>query len=196
MYWLLFKTWASIGLQSFGGGTATLYLMRRETVERRQWLTDEEFSRYWAICQVAPGINILGQTVLIGWRVAGAIGIVLSLIGLLMPSVIVTTLIAASYTGVRDQPLVQNALHGILPATVGMGLLLIYQMIRPPLVASRREGRFSLGLSIALVLLSAVLAGMGTISIVLVLWGVGGIAALASWLISRRKREAPPGDEG
>src|SRR5438552_2895855 len=58
--WRLFRIWAVIGAQSFGGGSATLYLIRRETVERQGWLTDDDFSRYWGICQIAPGINILG----------------------------------------------------------------------------------------------------------------------------------------
>ncbi|HEX6632163.1 MAG TPA: chromate transporter, partial [Gemmatimonadaceae bacterium] len=71
-------------IQSFGGGSATLYLIRRAAVTRNRWLTDEEFARYWGICQIAPGINILGLVILIGWRVAGAAGIALALGGLLL----------------------------------------------------------------------------------------------------------------
>src|SRR4051794_7373426 len=75
--------WTVIGVQSFGGGSATLYLIRRVAVERHGWLTDEDFTRYWGICQIAPGINILGLVILIGWRVSGPIGALLSLTGLL-----------------------------------------------------------------------------------------------------------------
>src|SRR2546427_383152 len=68
--WRLFRIWALIGAQSFGGGSATLYLIRRETVERHGWLTDDDFSRYWGICQIAPGINILGLVSMIGSALA------------------------------------------------------------------------------------------------------------------------------
>src|SRR5262245_30440073 len=84
--WRLFGIWAVIGAQSFGGGAATLYLIRRETVERQGWLTDDDFSRYWSICQIAPGINILGLVSVIGWRLARAPGALLSVSGLLLPS--------------------------------------------------------------------------------------------------------------
>ena len=73
--------WTLIGVQSFGGGSATLYLIRRVCVEQHGWLTDDDFARYWGICQIAPGINILGLVILIGFRVSGAMGAFVSLIG-------------------------------------------------------------------------------------------------------------------
>src|SRR5215467_11767039 len=88
--WRLFWIWTVIGAQSFGGGSATLYLIRRVAVDRYRWLTDDDFTRYWGICQIAPGINILGLVVLIGWRDAGAPGALLSLGGLLLPSAAIT----------------------------------------------------------------------------------------------------------
>jgi len=64
--WRLLWIWTVIGVQSFGGGSATLYLIRRVTVEQHGWLTDDDLTRYWGICQIAPGINILGLVILIG----------------------------------------------------------------------------------------------------------------------------------
>src|SRR5215471_1803098 len=143
--WRLFWIWAVIGVQSFGGGSATLYLIRRVAVERRAWLSDEEFTRYWGICQIAPGINILGLVSLIGWRVAGAWGAVLSLIGLLMPSASITIAITSVYSVVREAPIVRAAIAGVVPATLGLGLLLSFTMVRPLLSSARRDGRFSTG---------------------------------------------------
>ena len=167
----LLSIWLSIGLQSFGGGAATLYLIRRAAVEQRAWLTDEEFAQYWGICQIAPGINILGLVILIGWRVRGALGAALALLGLLLPSAAITIGLTAIYTQVKDLPLVRAALRGVVPATVGLGLLLAYGMLRPPLAASRREGRGSLALSIAVVLGSALLVGLAHVSVLAALWG-------------------------
>jgi chromate transporter len=177
--------WLVIGAQSFGGGNATLYLIRRAVVERRGWLADEEFMRYWAICQIVPGINLLCITILIGWRMRGAIGIVLSLLGLLLPSVTITVLLAASYASVRDLPLVQAALHGVLPATIGMGLLMSITMARPPLAGSRREGRASLLLSCALLAGGVLLYALLRPPVLTMLWAGGGISAAAAWYRAR-----------
>src|SRR5262245_38951506 len=129
--WRLLWIWTIIGAQSFGGGSATLYLIRRVAVERHGWLTDDDFTRYWGICQIAPGINILGLVTLIGWRVAGALGALLALSGLLLPSAVITVALTSLYASIRQAPLVRAAIAGVVPATVGLGLLLAYTMVRP-----------------------------------------------------------------
>ena len=93
--WRLLWIWTVVGVQSFGGGSATLYLIRRVTVEQQRWLTDDDFTRYWSICQIAPGINILGMVILIGWRVSGMFGALLALCGLLLPSAAITVALTA-----------------------------------------------------------------------------------------------------
>ena len=170
----LFRIWAGIGLQSFGGGATTLYLMRRVTVEEQHWLSDEEYSLYWGIVQIAPGINLLGQTVLIGKRVAGILGAIVALIGLLLPSISITILITAAYATIRTQPLVVAALHGIIPATVGVGVILAIQMLKPPVLASYREGRWHLGLSVAVLVAAPMLLVLLNLPAIVVLWGAGG----------------------
>ncbi|MEZ4728879.1 MAG: chromate transporter [Caldilineaceae bacterium] len=126
--WLLLRVWFMLGVQSFGGGMATLYLIRRAAVERHRWLTAEEFTRDWALCQAAPGINLLCMTILVGRQVAGLAGALVALVGLLLPSVTLTILMIALYADLRTLPVVQAALHGVVPATVGLGLLLTTNM--------------------------------------------------------------------
>src|SRR3982751_4034895 len=105
--WRQLRIWLNIGIQSFGGGAATLYLIRREVVERRGWLSDAEYTRYWGICQIAPGINILGLVILIGWQVSGAAGVALALAGLLLPSAAITIVLTAMYSHIEQVALVQ-----------------------------------------------------------------------------------------
>ncbi|MFL5803676.1 MAG: chromate transporter [Roseiflexaceae bacterium] len=188
--WQLLRVWLAIGAQSFGGGNATLYLIRRAVVERRGWFADEEFARFWSICQIVPGINLLCITVLIGWRMRGPIGVALSLLGLLLPSVTITVLLSAFYTSVRDLPLVQAALHGVLPATIGMGLLMSIQMARQPLAASRREGRASLLLSCALLASGTLLFALLQPPVLAMLWVGGGLSAAAAWYRANRLARA------
>jgi chromate transporter len=189
--WRQLWIWLNIGLQSFGGGAATLYLIRREAVERRGWLSDDEYARYWGICQIAPGINILGLVILIGWQLSGAAGAALALAGLLLPSAGITILLTALYSRIEQVPLVQAALRGVLPATVGLGLLLAVGMLRPLVLASRKEGRVSLAVTLALLLGSMLAVALTSAPVVAVLWGTGGLAALANWQRVARQRRAP-----
>ena len=179
--WGLLRTWLGIGAQSFGGGSATLYLIRRAAVERHGWLTDEDFARYWGISQIAPGINILGLVILIGWRVAGALGVAMALSGLLLPSAVITVVLTAVYANIKQAPVVRAALSGVVPATVGLGLLLSYTMVQPLLRAAWREGRASTVVAGALLLGSTLATALAHAPVLAVLWGAGGLSALAQW---------------
>ena len=187
----LLRIWLLIGLQSFGGGTATLFLIRREAVERQRWLTTEEFTRDWALCLVTPGINLLCMTILVGWRVAGLVGALVCLLGLMLPSVSITIAMTALYASLQRMPAIQAALRGVVPATVGLGLLLSVGMARPLLDASRREGWASLGLSVALLGGSALAAGLWRLPVIVVLCGAGAIGALWLWWRAARGAGQP-----
>src|SRR6516162_4360551 len=184
--WHLLRIWTMIGMQSFGGGSATLYLMRRVAVERYGWITDEDFTRYWGICQIAPGINILGLVILIGFRIAGAAGAALSLIGLLLPSAAITVALTSIYAGIREEPVVRAAISGVVPATVGLGLLLGFTMVRPLLNAARRDGRANIVVAVALLLGSTIVASLARTPVLAILWGTGALSAVAQWQLARQ----------
>jgi chromate transporter len=186
--WRLLWIWTVVGTQSFGGGSATLYLMRRVAVEQHGWITDEEFTRYWGICQIAPGINILGLVILIGFRVAGTAGALLSLGGLLLPSAAITVALTSIYSSIRDTPVVRAAIAGVVPATVGLGLLLGYTMVRPLINAAQRDGRASTVVAVTLLLGSTFVAALARAPVLAILWGAGALSALAQWQIAARQR--------
>ena len=89
--WQLFATYFWIGIQSFGGGSATLYLMRQACLTRG-WLDEVEFTRAWALVQIAPGINLIKMAALIGRELRGWPGVVAAVAGLVLPSGCVTAL--------------------------------------------------------------------------------------------------------
>ena len=187
----LFRVWLSLGLQSFGGGAATLALIRRASVDTHGWVTEAEFSRFWSLVQLAPGINLLALTILIGRRTAGTKGIVLAVAGLLLPSAAVTVALTASYQRVQDTPLVRDALHGIIPATVGLGLVAAWQIARPALLQSRREGKWNLVVSLALLLASGAVMQWAHPPVLVILLSAGALGAAWEWGRRRTRRAAP-----
>lgn len=188
----LLRLWLGLGLQSFGGGLATLALIRRMAVEEQRWLTEPEFLRCWSLVQLAPGINLLALTILIGRKVAGVRGIVLAVFGLLLPSATITILLTAVYARVQHSTLVRDALHGLIPATVGVGLVTAGQIARPLLQQSRREGGGSLLLSLLLLGGSALAAWLGHVPVLLILGTAGALGALWHW--ARRPSPQKGGD--
>lgn len=185
----ILRVWLLLSLQSFGGGTATFTLARRAAVESERWLTEEEFNRCWALCQIAPGINLLALTILIGRRAAGWAGIAAALIGLLAPSVAITILMSAFYAGARQAPAMRAALRGVLPATIGLGAATCLSMVRAEIRAIRGQGAAALGVGAAILVGSAIVFRTGRAPVFLVLLGAGGVGALAGWL---RARLSPP----
>lgn len=178
----LLAVWLGLAAQSFGGGTATQYLIYRAFVERRGWVSPEEFGRAWAICQLAPGVNLLALTVLIGWKLGRAGGVAVSLVGLLLPSVAITVGMTALYAEVRALPSVQAALRGVIPATVGLGLLMSWRIARPLLAESRREGYALLLVACGALLGSAALVAVLDAPVMLALAAGGAVAAGAGWV--------------
>ncbi|GCE10306.1 chromate transporter [Tengunoibacter tsumagoiensis] len=154
--WQLFRIWSGIGLQSFGGGASTSYLIQREFSVKRTCITMEEYLHLWNLCMFAPGINLIALTILIGKKLGGFWGMLLSLLGMLLPSSIITCLIAALFTQVRDLHATQSILKGIIPATGGIMLLVGLRFSLPQYKRARLEGGLSLFFSLLLVLVCAV----------------------------------------
>ena len=185
------RVWLGVGLQSFGGGTSTLALIERAVVHERGWVTDEEFARCWALCQLAPGINLIALAILIGRRLGGRLGIVIAVGGMLAPSIAVTILITAFFSQIRRSPVAQAALRGVIPATVGLGLLAAYRMAVPLLRGARRMGAAGVTLAVCLMVASGAAVRLG-LQVIAVLLAAAVIGAVMGWA----RPEPPEADEG
>ena len=109
----LFYTFALIGVSTFGGGMAMLPILQREVVEHRHWATDEEMTDYYAIGQCTPGIIAVNTATFVGYKRRGIVGAICATAGMVFPSVVIITVIAAFLTGLQDNMLVKNAFAGI-----------------------------------------------------------------------------------
>ncbi len=177
--WRLFRLWASIGIQSFGGGASTQFLIQRTFTERHPWLTPEALSHALALCTLTPGVNLIALTILIGRRLAGWRGVAASLAGLLGPSAAVTCLLAALFAHLQRYPAIPAALRGVVPATAGAMLLVGLNFARPLARAAAREGTLPLLASVALAAAAAlaiVVAGLPVALVVLAALAVGAVA--------------------
>ena len=113
IYLDLFLTFAKVGVMTFGGGYAMLPILQREVVENKHWATDEELMDYYAIGQCTPGVIAVNTSTFIGKKYKGIPGGVAATLGVVFPSLVIITLIAAVLSNFADLPVVQNAFAGI-----------------------------------------------------------------------------------
>ena len=130
----LFWSLTFLALQGFGG---VLAVVQRELVEKRQWLSNEEFMEDWAVAQIMPGPNVVNLSIMLGERYFGWRGALVGLCGMLtfpMLVVISLTLVYAQFAG---NPAVAGALRGMgavaAGLVAGMGLKLAGTLRKHPL---------------------------------------------------------------
>ena len=109
----LFLTFARVGVLTFGGGYAMLPMLQREVVERRGWATEEELTDYYAIGQCTPGVIAVNTATFVGRTQAGMPGAIAATLGVVFPSLVIITLIAAVLSNFADLPAVRHAFSGI-----------------------------------------------------------------------------------
>src|SRR6266851_3471327 len=167
--WQLFRIWASVGLQSFGGGASTTFLIQRAFIQKHRWLSIEEFMHLWNLCILTPGINLIALTVLIGKKLGGTWGIIVSLAGMLVPSATITCLLAAIFQQIEHVAAVQAVLRGVIPATGGIMLLVGLNFALPLIRRSYKEGLLYLLASSVLIIACALAVILFKLSVIIVL---------------------------
>jgi chromate transporter len=176
--WQLFRIWASIGLQSFGGGASTTFLIQREFIEKHRWLSIEEFMHLWNLCILTPGINLVALTVLIGRKLGGTWGIAVSLAGMLLPSAIITCLLAAIFKQIEHVAAVQAVLRGVIPATGGIMLLVGLNYALPLIRRGYKEGFLNLLTSSVIIIACAFVVILLKLSVIVVVLCAAFLGAL------------------
>lgn len=109
----LFLSFARIGVLTFGGGYAMLPMLQREVVEKHKWATENELMDYFAIGQCTPGIIAVNTATFVGRKEGKTAGAIAATLGVVFPSVVIITVIAALLSGFADNIYVKNAFAGI-----------------------------------------------------------------------------------
>ena len=102
----LFVSFTLLALQGFGG---VLTVVQRELVDKKQWLTLDEFVEDWAVAQILPGPNVVNLSLMIGGRAFGLAGALAALAGLLLAPTVLVLLLAAAVAGVAPPKTSRNS---------------------------------------------------------------------------------------
>jgi chromate transporter len=113
----LFVAFLTISLSGFGG---VLAWSRRMVVDRRRWMSAEQFNEAYALCQMLPGPNIVNFSVVFGSRFRGPLGAAIAFAGLLGPPVVIVTVFGIVYAHYGQIDSVQRVLAGVSAAAAGL----------------------------------------------------------------------------
>jgi chromate transporter len=124
----LLRAFVQVSLSGFGGA---LPWARRMIVERRRWMSTEEFNEAFALSQFLPGPNTVNFAVVFGVRFGGAAGAALAVIGLMGPPLVIVTALAFLYERYGDLATLGHILAGIAAAAAGLLIAVIARMAAP-----------------------------------------------------------------
>ena len=149
----LFCAFFRIGLFTFGGGYAMLTLLQREIVEKKHWATEEELLDYFAVGQCTPGIIAVNTATFVGFKEKKLPGAIFATLGIVSPSLVIITVIAALLSNFAHIAAVQNAFAGIRVAVCVLILNSIVKLWKKSVV-----DKLTLGVFIAVFLGSVLLS--------------------------------------
>jgi chromate transporter len=183
----LFVSFTFLALQGFGG---VLAVVQRELVDKKRWMTREQFVEEWAVAQIMPGPNVVNLSLMIGGRYFGWPGALAGVAGMLAAPLVVVLLLAMLFGTVSDAPWAQGALRGMGAVSAG---LIAGTGIK--LISALKTNPMRMPVCIALAALSFVGVALLRLPLAWVLLGVGTIGCSWAWVqLARQATKASRGN--
>lgn len=170
---VLFAAFTALALKGFGG---VLPVAQHTLVDDRRWMTQEQFLELLSLSQVLPGPNIVNMALIFGDRCHGWRGAAAAASGVLLAPLVLVLVLAAIAQGLRDQPLVTDALRGM--GVVAAGLVLSMAL---RLAGGLRHSVLGGPVCAAVALATAAAVGWWRWPLAGVVLGIGAVAMALAW---------------
>lgn len=122
MLFKLFYTFAKIGLFTFGGGYGMIAIVQDECVEKKKWITEDEFATVLTIAESTPGPIAINCATYTGYAQGGILGSIAATFGVVLPSFVIIYIISSFFNNLLEIEIVANAFKGI---QVGVGIIIL-----------------------------------------------------------------------
>ena len=113
-YLKLFLSTFQLSACTFGGGFVIIPLMRKKFVEELGWIEEQEMMDLTAIAQSSPGAIAVNASILVGYHVAGISGALMTVLGTVLPPLVIISVISFFYQQFRDNVIVNMTMAGML----------------------------------------------------------------------------------
>ncbi len=170
-YWTLFVSTFTLSAFTFGGGYVIVPLMRKKFVETLKWIDEEEMMDLISIAQSAPGPIAVNSSIIIGYRLAGIPGALVTTFGTVLPPMVILAIISQFYTAFRDNKIVSLVLKGMGIGVAAVIVDVVYTMAKG-VVKSKNM------LHIVVMILALIVALFTGINVAWVVLACGAIGAV------------------
>jgi chromate transporter len=120
-----------IGNTTFGGGLPTIAALQRELVDRRRWLSQEDYALAFSLARVTPGTNVIAFCAAAGGQILGIAGALAGVLSETVPSAVLAVLMTQGYESWRTNVWVMAGISGTIAAVAGMMWASIYSLVEP-----------------------------------------------------------------
>jgi len=179
----LFLTCTAIALQGFGG---VLVIIQREIVDKRKWLTHQQFVEDWAVAQILPGPNVVNLVIMLGDRYFGLRGSLAALAGVVTVPLCIVLAMVVFYTSYAHDPVMQGALRGMGAAAAGLIGAAGLKMLKG--LKGNVLGTTVIG---ALIAITFIAIGFLHVPLIWAVVGLGIPSCLLAWTRLRSQKETP-----
>ena len=175
----LFLSTLYLSAFTFGGGYVIVSLMKKKFVDECGWIKEEEMLDLIAIAQSAPGPMAVNGAIVVGYKLAGLTGALVSILGTILPPFIIISIVSVCYEAFRANYFVSQMLEG-MQAGVGAVITCVTYEMGVGIVHGKNR------LSITIMLVSFVLSAFLQINVVYLILA-GGFIGLIRGLIKKRR---------
>lgn len=175
----IYFAFMGMGAFAFGGGLTGL--VYREAVERRRWVSDQEFAAGLALCQITPGTNVGNMAVYLGLHLRGPVGAAVALAGLLTLPFFIVLLVFMMYERIAHSAWLTPVMDGVTAAALG---LLLRVGVRTGFLGSKTIAAY------AVLAATFIMVGVLRWPLLLVVSCLAPVSVLAAWYLNRKKPDA------
>ncbi|MHA3224747.1 chromate transporter [Globicatella sulfidifaciens] len=179
-YFNLFTSTFKLSAFTFGGGFVIIPLMRKRFVEELHWIEEEEMVDLTVIAQSSPGAIAVNAAILVGYRVGGLLGALVSVIGTVLPPLIIISIISMFYQAFRDNLYVGIIMRGMLAGVAAVIIDVVWRMGQQLM----KEKRL---LPLIVMVLTFIASRYLRLNILLIIVMCALIGAIDSWYRMRRQ---------
>lgn len=130
LYWTLLKSTFVLSAFTIGGGYVIVPLMQKKFVEELGWIDKEEMLDLVALGQSMPGALAVNTSILVGYRIAGISGALITVLGTVSPPLLIITIISYFYQNFRDNAFIDALMLGMQIGVVAVILNVVYNMAK------------------------------------------------------------------
>ncbi len=168
--WKLFVSTLYISAFTFGGGFVIVTFMKRKFVDELNWISEEEMLDMTALAQSSPGAIAVNAAILMGWRVCGFAGMLVAVLGTIMPPVIILSIVSFFYAAFASNRYVALMLKGMqagvaavifdVVMSLGMGIIKQKKAVYCLIMATAFLAVPILDVNVVFIILAAILIGI------------------------------------